>query len=117
MKVRELKFLMSRKGGLKNLQYHASRNLFTKVDMKVTSRYSQILTGTFPFSRNSCELTYISCKKYWDLREVSKVRVSWDIDSNIYNCVVTSGPLRSRLLRGGPGNVHRVGPLQGQQQG
>ena len=23
--------------------------------------------------RNSCELQYISCKKYWDLRVVSKV--------------------------------------------
>ena len=34
----------------------------------------EILTATFPFSRNSCELTYISCKKYWDLREVSKVK-------------------------------------------
>lgn len=46
---------------------------FTKVYMKVTSKYFKILTGNFPFSRNSCELTYISCKKYWDLREVSKV--------------------------------------------
>ena len=54
--------------------------------------YFQILTGTFPFSRNSCELTYISCKKYWDLREVSKVRVSGDIDSNIGNSVVSQGP-------------------------
>ena len=41
-----------------------------------SSRYFEILTVTFPFSRNSCELTYISCKKYWDLREVSKVSVS-----------------------------------------
>ena len=108
---------MSRKGGLKNLLFHAPRNLFTKVYMKVTSRYSQILTGTFPFSRNSCELTYISCKKYWDLREVSQVRVSVFIDSNIGKTVLwPSGPLRSGLPWGGAGDVHWLGPLQGQQQ-
>ena len=83
--------------------------------MKV-SKYSKILTGTFPFSRNSCELTYISCKKYWDLREVSKVSVS-QLKMNDRTLICVSGPLCPGLPRGAAGDVHRLGPLQGQQQG
>jgi len=33
---------------------------------------SQVCGSDGKTYKNSCELTYISCKKYWDLREVSK---------------------------------------------
>ena len=38
-------------------------------------RMSEVCGSDGKTYKNSCELTYISCKKYWDLREVSKVRI------------------------------------------
>jgi len=39
---------------------------------------SQVCGSDGKTYRNSCELKYISCKKYWDLREVSKGSCSQD---------------------------------------